>query len=176
MDRPSSSSQQHATDLCIPSSHTRSICCYPSYTLHTGLPDIRAEPNDNRDPKPGLVSHMSLPLRPPVIHEDQVSSSTIPATVDPTPQQQHQHQHQEEEDDWVLSGEQSWGAQSSYSLNDNESPDCTRHSEHHGVNDPFMPSSQCGGVHSMGRKRMSFTYVLFKGGRDALGRVNTKIF
>jgi len=108
---------------------------------------------------------MTLPPRPPVIHwhEDHVASSAIPATVDPTPQQQHQHQQQqqqEDEDDWVLSGEQSWGAQSSSSLNENGSPDCTRHSEHHGVSDPFKPSSQCGGFHSMGRKRMSFTYVL----------------
>ncbi|KAM3573414.1 hypothetical protein VYU27_004594 [Nannochloropsis oceanica] len=99
---------------------------------------------------------MSLPPRAPVIHEDH-ASSTIPATIDPTPQ--HQHQQQEEEDDWAISGGQSWGVQSSFSFNEDESPDCTRHSEHQGVNDSPTPSSQCGGVPSMGRKRMSFTRI-----------------
>ena len=138
----------------------------PTYYTTYRAPRHTSKPERHTKPQARAWPHMTLPTRPPVIHEDEdhVASSATLATVDPTPQQQlqhqHQHQQQEDEDDWVLSGEQSWGAQSSSSLNENESPDCTRHSEHHGVSDPFTPSSQCGGVHSMGRKRMSFTYVL----------------
>lgn len=136
---------RHADDLCIPR-----LCWLPAHTAYRALSGAEGNAKLGRD-------HMSLPLRAPVIHEDQ-ASTTIPATVDPTPQ--HQHQQQEEEDDWAISGVQSWGVQSTFSLNEDESPDCTRHSEHQGVNDSPTPSSQCGGVPSMGRKRMSFTYVL----------------
>jgi hypothetical protein len=94
---------------------------------------------------------MTLLALPPVIHEDK--ASVVPATeILPL--------HPEsEDDDWVIAGEQAWIERSSHSVNDYQSPGCTQPTEHL-VDEVSSTSSHSTGLpSSMGRKRISFTYV-----------------